>query len=51
MKDIIVRNYVEVSSVKEMKIIVKRIWDHFKDKKWDNLIESMSERMEAVIAA
>ena len=34
-----------------MKIIVRRMWDHFGDKQWDKLIESMFERMEAVIAA
>jgi len=34
-----------------MKIIVQRIWDHFGDKQWDKLIESILERMEAVIAA
>ena len=51
MKDIIAKDYAEVSSVQEMKIIVQRIWDHFGDEEWDKLIESMSERMEAVIAA
>jgi len=51
MKDIIARDYAEVSSVQEMKIIVQRIWDHFGDEEWDKLIESMPERMEAVIAA
>ena len=51
MKDIIARDYAEVSSVQEMKIIVQRIWDHFRDEEWDKLIESMPERMEAVIAA
>ena len=51
MKDIIARDYAEVSSAQEMKIIVRRMWDHFGDKQWDKLIESMPERMEAVIAA
>ena len=32
-----------------MKIIIWRIWDHFGDKQWDKLIESMLERMEVVI--
>ena len=32
MKDIIARDYAEVSSAQEMKIIVWRIWDHFGDK-------------------
>ena len=26
------------------------MWEQFKDREWDNLIESMPERMEAVIA-
>ena len=51
MKDVIARDYAEVSSAQEMKIIVKRMWDHFMDEEWDKLIESMPERMEAVIAA
>ena len=49
MKDIIARDYAEVSSAQE--IIVKRIWDHFGDEEWDKLIENMPERMKAVIAA
>ena len=51
MKDIIARDYAEVSSAQEMKIIVKGIWDRFGDEEWDKLIESMPERMKAVIAA
>ena len=50
MKDIIARDYAQVSSAEEMKRIVLRMWDQFKDGEWDNLIESMPERMEAVIA-
>ena len=50
MKDI-ARDYAEVSSAQEMKIIVKGIWDRFGDEEWDKLIESMPERMKAVIAA
>ena len=30
--------------------IVERMWDHLGDKEWVKLIESMPERMEAVIA-
>jgi hypothetical protein len=51
MKDITARDYAEVSSEKEMKIIVKRMRDRFGDEELDKLIESMPERMEAVIAA
>lgn len=51
MKNIIVKDYAQVSSAEEMKQIVRRIWDQFKDTEWDKLIASMPERMEAVIAA
>ena len=50
MKDIIARDYAQVSSAKEMKRIVCRMWEQFKDGQWDKLIESMPHRMEAVIA-
>jgi transposase len=51
MKNIIAKDYPQVSSAEEMKRIVRRIWDQFKDTEWDKLIASMPERMEAVIAA
>ena len=51
MKDIIARDYSQVSSVEEMKKIVLRMWEHFGDNEWDKLIESMHDRMMAVIAA
>jgi len=51
MKDIITKDYVSVSSGKEMKRIVKNMWDNFKDGEWDKLIDSMPARMAAVIAA
>ena len=50
MKDIIARGYAQVSSAKEMKRNVCRMWEQFKDGQWDKLIESMPHRMEAVIA-
>ena len=50
MKDIIARDYAQVSSAKEMKRIVCRMWEQFKDGQWDKLIESMPHRMEVVIA-
>src|SRR5579862_2294299 len=50
MKDIIARDYGEVSSVKEMKRIVRDMWESFEDGRWDKLIESLPERMAAVIA-
>ena len=49
MKDIIARDYAEVSSAQEMKVIVQRMWDDFGDEEWDKLIENMPERMDAVI--
>ena len=51
MKNIIARDYAEVSSAQEMKIIVERMWNDFEDEEWNKLIESMLERMKAVIAA
>ena len=51
MKDIIARDYGEVSSAVEMKRIVQDIWEQFSNNQWDILIDSMPERMEAVIAA
>ena len=41
MKNIIVKDYAQVSSAEEMKWIVRRIWDQFKDIQWDNLIAGM----------
>lgn len=51
MKDIIARDYANVSSAEEMKRIVKGMWDNFKDGEWDKLIQSLPDRMAAVIAA
>ena len=51
MKDIIAKDYAHVSSEVEMKRIVRRMWEHFGDNEWDKLIESMPDRMSAVIAA
>jgi len=51
MKDIIAKDYADVSSIEEMKQIVRRLWEEFTDNQWDELIDSMKERMEAVSAA
>jgi hypothetical protein len=51
MKDIIAKDYAHVSSQEQMKRIVLRMWEHFGDNEWDKLIESMLDRMRAVIAA
>ena len=51
MKDIIAKDYGEVSSAAEMKKIVRDMWEQFTDTQWDKLIDSLPERMAAVIAA
>ena len=51
MKDIIARDYANISSTEEMKRIVKRLWDNFEDGRWDKLIESLPDRIAAVIRA
>jgi len=51
MKDIIAKDYGEVSSAAEMKKIVRDMWEQFTDTQWDKLIDSLPERMTAVIAA
>lgn len=51
MKDIIAKDYGHVSSQEQMRRIVQRMWEHFGDNEWDKLIESMPDRMRAVIAA
>ena len=47
MKDIIARDYAHISSAQEMKRIVQRLWDQFKDDQWDKLIDSMPKRIDA----
>ena len=51
IKDIIAKDYSEVSSEKEMKKIVRKLWEEFPSDKWDHLIESMPDRMQRVIKA
>ena len=51
IKDIIARDYAHITSVKTMKQVVIRLWNEFADNQWDNLIESMPDRVQAVIAA
>jgi hypothetical protein len=34
-----------------MKQVVIRIWDEFEDHRWDHLVESMPNRIQAVIKA
>ena len=45
MKDIIARDYAQVSSAEEMKRIVRDMWEQFKDREWNKLLESMPHRM------
>ena len=51
IKDVIAKDHADVSSVEEMKRIVQGLWVGFVDTEWDRLIESLPERMDAVIAA
>ena len=51
MKEIIARDYTDVSSVVEMQRIVWDMWENFTDEEWNKLIGSMLDRMAAVIAA
>ena len=51
MKDVIAKDFSEVSSVQKMKEIVLKKWKDYSDDKWDALIESMPDKMKKVIAA
>ena len=51
IKDIIARDYADVSSIEEMRRIVIALWEGFTDTQFDSLIDSMVDRIEAVIAA
>ena len=51
IKDIITRDYAHISSVEEMKRIVRMLWEEITDGQFDYLIDSMPERMQAVIDA
>ena len=51
MKHIISKEYAHITSQKVMQEVVVSIWNDFEDSKWDHLIESMPERIQAVIKA
>ena len=51
MKDVLARDYADISSIVEMKRIVSDMWENFTDEEWNKLIENMPDRMAAVIAA
>ena len=51
MKHIISKEYAHIMSQKVMKEVVVSIWNDFEDHRWDRLVESMRERIQAVIKA
>jgi hypothetical protein len=51
MKYRIAKEYGHVTSLKVMKDVVVNIWNDFEDHRWDHLIESMPDRIRAVIKA
>jgi transposase len=51
MKHIISTEYAHITSQKVMKAVVVRIWNDFEDQRWNHLVESMPERIQAVIKA
>jgi transposase len=51
IKHIIAKEYSHITSTKEMKRVVLKIWNDFGDDRWNSLIESMLDRIRAVIVA
>lgn len=51
MKQEISRKHRSITSKSEMRRIVMEMWNGFDDKKWNGLIESMPDRIKAVIKA
>jgi len=51
MKHIISKKYAHITSLKVMRQVVVSIWNDFEHHKWDYLVESMPERIQAVIKA
>ena len=51
MKHRISKEYGHITSMKAMKQAVINIWNDFEDHKWDHLVESLPERIQAVIKA
>ena len=51
IKHRIAKEYSHITSVRAMKQVVVNIWNEFEDHRWDDLIESMSDRIKAVIKA
>ena len=51
MKHRISKEYDHITSVKAMRQVVISIWNEFEDHRWDHLIETMLDRIQAVIKA
>jgi hypothetical protein len=51
MKHRISKEYGHVTSLKIMKDVVVNIWNDFEDHRSDHLVESMPDRIQAVIKA
>ena len=51
IKHIISKEYAHITSLKVMRQVVVSIWNDFEHHKWDYLVESMPERIQAVIKA
>jgi hypothetical protein len=51
MKAVIAKDYSHITSPGEMMRVVQELWDSYPDEKWDGLIASMPDRMQAVIEA
>ena len=51
IKHIIVKKYSHITFIKEIKQVVLKIWNNFGNDRCNSLIESMSNRSRAVIAA
>jgi hypothetical protein len=51
MKHRISNEYGHITSVKAMQHAVVCLWNEFEDHRWDHLIESMPDRIQAVIKA
>ena len=51
IKDRISKEYSHITSLKTMKEVVVSLWNDFEDHRWDHLVESMPDRIQAVIKA
>ena len=51
IKHRISKEYGHITSVKAMRQVVIGIWNEFEEHRWDHLIETMPDRIQAVIKA